>query len=115
MANLVELQGANLVGEHARHVEDVNNQIIAQLKQLITDLEPMATEWQGSAGSAFQTLKAEHHDKQHGLTKVLNDIAVALAGNQSEYNKAETTSQGDLDKLTAQTSAIQNKMNPHLA
>jgi WXG100 family type VII secretion target len=109
-----EVQSANLVGEHARHVDDVKQQIFAQLKALIDDLEPVAKEWQGSAAGAFQRLKAEYADKQSGMDRVLAQIAVALSQNQSNYTTAETDSSQELTKVASQTSAIQNKMNPNV-
>jgi WXG100 family type VII secretion target len=110
----LELQGANLVGEHARHVDEVKQHIFAQLRSLIQDLEPVAQQWQGSAAAAFQRLKAEYSDKQTGLDKVLSDIAQGLSVNQGHYNTAETDSHQTLTKVNATTSGIQNRMNPNI-
>jgi WXG100 family type VII secretion target len=109
-----EVQSASLVGEHARHVDEVQQQIFAQLKALIDDLEPVAKEWQGAAASAFHRLKAEYADKHTGMDRVLGQIAVALSQNQSNYNTAETDSSQELTKVASQTSTIQNKMNPQV-
>lgn len=109
-----EVQGAGLVGEHARHVDEVKQQIFAQLKSLIDELEPVAKEWQGSAASAFQRLKAEYADKHSGMDRVLGQIAVALSQNQSNYSSAEVDSSQTLTKVASETSSIQNKMNPQV-
>jgi WXG100 family type VII secretion target len=109
-----EVQSANLVGEHARHVDEVKQQILAQLRTLIQELEPVAQQWQGSAAAAFQRLKADYSDKHVGLDRVLGQISQALAANQSTYNTAETDSHQTLTRVNAGTSAIQNKMNPQV-
>jgi WXG100 family type VII secretion target len=109
-----EVQSTNLVGDHARHVDDVRQQIMSQLQALIQELEPMSTEWKGSAASAFQRLKADYAEKHTGIDRVLGQIAQALAANQSTYNTAETDSHQTLSRVNAVTSAIQNKMNPQI-
>ena len=58
--NRFELREADVVGTHSQHVNDVKDQIFDQLRQLIGDLEPMSSEFQGAAGTAFQNLKAEY-------------------------------------------------------
>ena len=109
-----EVQSSNLVGDHARHVDDVRQQIMSQLQTLIQELEPMATEWKGAAASAFQRLKADYTEKHTGIDRVLGQIAQALAANQTQYNTAETDSRQTLAQVNATTSTIQNKMNPQI-
>ena len=109
-----EVQSANLVGEHARHVDQVQQQIVAQLRTLIQDLEPVAREWQGAAAGAFQRLKTEYTEKHTGMDRVLSNIVGALSQNQTSYNTAESDSSQTLTSVAAQTSTIQNKMNPQV-
>src|SRR4051794_30664518 len=111
---MFEMQSANLVGEHARHVDEVKQQIFAQLRTLIQERERAAQQGRGWAASAFQRLKSEYEKKHPGLDRVLGQIAQALAVNQSNYNTAETDSHQTLTRVNSATSAIQNKMNPQV-
>lgn len=107
-----EIQSATLVGEHARHVDEVRQQISAQLRTMIQELEPVAPQWLGTAGAAFQRLKTEYTERHTGVERVLGQIATALSTNQTNYHAADADSQQTLSQVTAATSAIVNKMNP---
>jgi len=109
-----EVQSATLVGEHAKHVDQVRQEIFAQLRAMVEELEPVAQQWQGSAASAFQRLKVDYTEKHTGLDKVLGQIATALAANQTNYSTAEDESNQALTRVNAATSSIQNKMNPQV-
>ena len=112
--NRFELREANVVGTHSQHVNDVKNQIFDQLRQLISDLEPMSSEFQGAAGTAFQNLKAEYADKQSGLDEVLGRVALALSTAHNNYMTGEEEGAQDQRTVMAETSSIINRINPQI-
>lgn len=109
-----EIQSASLVGDHARHVDEVRQHIMAQLQTLIQDLEPVSTQWMGTAGSAFQRLKSDYTERHTGVDRVLGQIAGALSVNQNTYSTAEADSQQTMTQINAATSSIVNTMNPQI-
>jgi WXG100 family type VII secretion target len=110
----IGLEGSDVVGDHARRVEEVNSEVRAQLKQLIDDLEPMEHKFVGAAGKAFQDLKAEYADKQTGLDAVLEKIAAALEAAHGNYQTGEEEGAQEHQKVRAQTQDIANRINPQL-
>ncbi len=109
-----ELQDANVVGVHSQHVMDVKNEIFGQLRQLINDLEPMSTQFQGAAGTAFQNLKAEYADRQSGLDEVLGRVSMALSSAHNNYMTGEDEGSQDQRTVMAETSTIVNRINPQI-
>jgi WXG100 family type VII secretion target len=109
-----ELREADVVGSHAQHVNDVKDQIFSQLRQLISDLEPMSSDFQGAAGTAFQNLKAEYADKQSGLDEVLGRVALALGTAHNNYMTGEDEGSQDQRTVMAETSSISNRINPQI-
>lgn len=108
----IQLLDANVVGQHSQHVNQVKDEIFAQLRQLISDLEPMASEFQGAAGTAFHNLKVEYADKQAGLDAVLGQVAIALGQTHNNYMTGEDEGSQDQRTVMAETSAITNRINP---
>src|SRR4051794_14135148 len=112
--NQFELREYNVVGTHAQHVNDVKDQIWAQLRQLISDLQPMSSDFVGAAGTAFQNLQAEYADKQTGLDKVLAQVAAALSTAHTGYMTGEDEGSSDQRTVMAETASISNRINPVL-
>lgn len=112
--NKFELREADVVGVHAQHVVEVKDQIFDQLRQLINDLEPMAQDFVGAAGSAFQNLKNEYSDKQTGLDAVLGRVASALSMAHDNYMTGEDEGAQDQRSVMSETSAIINQINPQI-
>ena len=109
-----ELREADVVGVHSQRVMDVKNEIFAQLRQLINDLEPMSSQFVGAAGSAFQNLKAEYADRQSGLDEVLGRVSLALSTAQNNYMTGEDEGSQDHRTVMAETSSIVNRINPQV-
>lgn len=75
----------------AQHVYEVNGQIQGQLSQLMSRLEPLASTWQSSAASSFQTLKQRWLDDAGKLNQVLHDIGDGLTQTHQNYLTSDTT------------------------
>ena len=82
-ADLQTMQGA------AQHVQDVNDQIQAQLSSLLTRLEPLKTAWKGTGANSFNTLLERWHEDASQLNSVLATIGERLTQTHSNLTGAE--------------------------
>ena len=114
VANKIELLDPNLVGVHSAHVMDVKEQIMAQLRQLVSDLEPLEHDFAGGAGRAFQALQGAAAERQSGLGNVLERVAVALSTVHNNFMTGEEEGAQDQRTVMADTVAIHNRINPQI-
>src|SRR5579859_4528220 len=85
-AELGTMQGA------AQHVQDVNDQIQAQLSSLLSRLEPLQSGWKGTGATSFQSLIQRWHEDATQLNSVLRSIGERLAQTHANI----TTTEGEV-------------------
>src|SRR5262252_3799730 len=73
----------------AQHVQEVNDQIQAQLSSLLTRLEPLKTAWKGTGANSFNTLIERWHEDASQLNSVLATIGERLTQTHSNLSGAE--------------------------
>jgi WXG100 family type VII secretion target len=83
----------------SQHVYDVNQQIQAQLSNLLNRLEPLTSSWQGAAAASFQILKQRWHDNATTLNQALHGIGDGLGQSHQTYQSHETTNVQDLNRV----------------
>ena len=113
-ADRIELLDRALVGRHSEHVTEVTDQILMQVRQLVSDLEPLEHGFAGEAGRAFQALKDAASEKQSSLASVLGRVALALSGVHNNFMTGEQEGAQEQRTVMADTAAIQNRINPQV-
>lgn len=73
----------------SNHVRDVNQQIQSQLRTLMSNIEPLASAWKGSASVSFMTLQQRWQDNAQKLNKALSEIAEALSQSKVTYQTSD--------------------------
>jgi WXG100 family type VII secretion target len=85
-AELSTMQGA------AQHVQEVNEQIQAQLTSLLSRLEPLQSAWKGEGATSFQSLIERWHEDASQLNTVLGSIGERLGQTHANI----TTTEGEV-------------------
>lgn len=62
----------------AEHVDEVNQQIQAQLSALLSRLEPLKTAWRGEGANSFNALIERWHEDATQLNQVLQSVGERL-------------------------------------
>lgn len=75
----------------AQHVDEVNNQVQAELRQLQNALEPLAGQWKGESAAAFHNLMQRWHEDADKLNKALQAIGqgIGTAGKSYATNDSD--------------------------
>lgn len=89
------------MSQASAHVEQVNQQIQAQLRQLWSQLQPLSGSWQGSAATGFTTLHERWQTDAAKLNAALQGISTALAKSQSNYAQSEDTNTSGFSRISA--------------
>ena len=83
------------------HVFEVNEQVQAQLSNLLNRLEPLMATWQGAASMSFHTLKERWLENATKLNEALRGIGDGLVKNQASYVSTEDTNVSSFTGMTA--------------
>jgi WXG100 family type VII secretion target len=86
----------------SQHVEEVSASIQAQLSQLENQIMPVASQWVGSGGSAFQALHERWQQDAAKINQVLAQIAQGIRLNASQYSQAEDAASSSMNRTAAQ-------------
>jgi WXG100 family type VII secretion target len=74
-----------LMAAAAADADGVAQTLTATLNTLMSNLEPMATEWQGAGGNAFQTVKGAIEDEIRNLNQALHFLAGEVGASGTTY------------------------------
>jgi len=80
----------------AQQVLQTSESLQQQMRSLMSNLEPLASAWQGQAASAFQQLMERFNGDSQKLTTALGNIANALDSNAKAYNASEEENRGSI-------------------
>lgn len=82
-----------------QHVDDVNNQIQAELRNLQSSLEPLAGQWKGESAAAFQQLMTRWHEDADKLNKALQAIGQGIASAGKAYASQDQHGGGSMSHI----------------
>lgn len=85
----------------AQQVDQVSQEINAELRSLLSQIEPVASSWKGQASTAFQTLMTRWHEDATKLTQALQGISESLSSSTKTYSAAEDSNQQQISKISA--------------
>jgi WXG100 family type VII secretion target len=85
----------------AQQVNQVSEEINAELRSLLAQIEPVAAGWKGEAASAFQALMARWNEDAQKLTQALQGISESLGSSTRNYSAAEDSNAAQISKISA--------------
>lgn len=83
----------------AQAVTQTVQDIQSEQRQLMSALEPIASQWKGAASAAFQQLIQRFDEDAQKLTQALDAIGQALGANTKNYQQAEEANHSSIGKL----------------
>ena len=83
----------------AQQVQQVSEEISSELNSLMSNLEPVAASWKGSAASAFQQLMERWRQDASKLQQALADIAQMLGETNKSYSQAEENNSSQISAI----------------
>lgn len=83
----------------AQQVQQVSEEISAELRALQANLDPVAASWKGSAASAFQQLMARWSEDANKLTTALQGISEMLQSTNKNYSQVEEANHSQIANI----------------
>ncbi len=83
----------------AQRIEDVAANINGQLSQLQSQIEPLASAWQGMAQQAFMQLMERWREDVTKLNQALSSIAEMMGGAAKKYDATEQEQQSSFTNI----------------
>lgn len=83
----------------AQKVEQVSQEIQQEIRSLTGQLEPLATQWKGSAAAAFQQLMQRFTEDGQKLSTALDNISQAISSTGKNYQAVEEANQSSISKI----------------
>ena len=90
---------AAVMQKAAQQVQQVSEEIGGELRSLMSNLEPVAGAWKGSAASAFQQLMARWQEDANKLTQALQGISELLDNTTKSYSSAEQNNASSIAQI----------------
>lgn len=83
----------------AQQVQQVSEEITAELRSLQGNLDPVAASWRGSASSAFQQLMVRWNEDASKLTSALQGISEMLDSTNKNYSQVEESNHSQIANI----------------
>jgi WXG100 family type VII secretion target len=83
----------------AQQVQQVSEEISAELRALQANLDPVAASWKGAAASAFQQLMVRWGEDANKLTTALQGISEMLASTNKNYSQVEEANHSQIANI----------------
>lgn len=104
MTGMVKMAGsfntdAATMQRAAQQVQQVSEEINAELRSLQGNLDPVAASWRGSASSAFQQLMVRWSEDANKLTSALQGIAEMLESTNKNYSQVEESNHSQIANI----------------
>jgi WXG100 family type VII secretion target len=80
-------------------MEEVNQALQGNLKNLQSEVEQVAGAWRGTASTAFANLMAKFNEDGAKLNQDLAQIAEAVSGSQKNYQAQEDSAQSSMSQI----------------
>jgi WXG100 family type VII secretion target len=80
-------------------MEQVNQALQGNLKNLQSEVDGVSGQWSGAAASAFTTLMAKFNEDGAKLNTDLQQIAEAVGSNQKAYQASEDEQQSSMSQI----------------
>lgn len=91
--------GAAEMMSAVQSMEQVNQALQANLKNLQSEVEAVSSAWQGTAASAFNNLMVKFNEDATNLNKDLQQIADAVTGNNRSYQAQEEQAHSSMTQI----------------
>ncbi|HKN97625.1 MAG TPA: WXG100 family type VII secretion target [Pseudonocardiaceae bacterium] len=91
--------GSSEMMQGVRSLQEMNEHLQGSLKQLQGEVETVASQWTGSAATAFQNLMMRFNEDATKLNQNLQQMSEAMAGNNQAYQTSEESNQSEMSKL----------------
>jgi WXG100 family type VII secretion target len=88
-----------VMAKAAQQVDQVSQEIGAELRSLQSQLEPVAASWKGSAASAFQQLMVRWGEDAQKLTQALQGISEMLQATNKNYSQVEEANHSQISQI----------------
>lgn len=82
-----------------QQVQQVSQEISAELRSLQANLDPVAASWRGAASSAFQQLMARWSEDASKLTSALQGISEMLESTNKNYSQTEESVHSNIGNI----------------
>lgn len=83
----------------AQQVQQVADELNAELRSLESNLAPVAASWKGAAQQAFQQLMERIMQDAQKLTQALQGISESLDASTKSYTEAEQNNASQIGKI----------------
>ncbi|HWC83909.1 MAG TPA: WXG100 family type VII secretion target [Pseudonocardiaceae bacterium] len=93
--------GAPELIQAGKQMESANEQLQANLKNVMSEVEGVAGAWSGQAHSAFVQLMDSFNTDAQKLNENLNKIAEAIAGSAQAYQRQEEESAQSVSSIAS--------------
>ena len=93
---------AAVMQKAAQQVQQVSEEINSELRSLMSNLEPVASSWKGSAASAFQQLMQRWNEDASKLTQALQGISELLDSTTKNYSQGEEQHTSSISQILGQ-------------
>lgn len=88
-----------VMAKAAQQVDQVSQEISQELRSLMSNLEPVAAGWKGSAASAFQQLITRWQEDAGKLTQALQGISEMLQSTNKNYTQIEEQNSSSIGNI----------------
>ena len=104
MTGMVKMAGsfntdAATMQRAAQQVQQVSEEINAELRALQANLDPVAASWKGAAASAFQQLMVRWGEDANKLTSALQGISEMLDSTNKNYSQTEDSVHSNIGNI----------------
>jgi WXG100 family type VII secretion target len=93
------LTGSAEMQQAVSSMEEVNQALQANLKNLQSEVEQVAGAWRGTAATAFANLMEKFNEDATKLNQDLEQISTAVSGNQKTYQAQEDTTHSSMTQI----------------
>lgn len=83
----------------AQQVQQVKEELAAELNSLKNQLAPLESSWSGNAQAAYMQLQERWNTDANNLFNALDEIGQALAGNVKTYSESEDSNAAQIRNL----------------
>ena len=76
--------------------------IALNLTRLMNEIESQAADFQGAAGSAFQTVSAELSQELRNILEALNEMASGVSQTNATFGSTDADAQAEIQKVASE-------------
>ena len=85
----------------ADRADQAGGELTTMLSQLLTELAPLESRFQGSAGMSFQQVQSRIQQDLVQITDALNEVASGVRSSGKDFDVADQTAQEEVQRAAA--------------